>query len=253
MEKGYLYPKAFEPLIFLRTIWDIPVKAYMVGDGASYFKYGNLSSRSFGAKLETLLVKGTICKLVLRIWFRIMAGCDLNHGFLRLQILACSRFRVLMKLKWTCHNGVILMVVWFSYGIPRHAFHLWLVMRNALKTQDRVRQWDVGLNISLNLLQCMETVSPIFHDIISYLQPMAHRRTTKSIIGRILMAAASYFIWVERNNRLFKNVRRSPEELHDIIMVTVRLKLLTFRFKNTTMVNELLARWKMPKNFRLYG
>ncbi|GJY70463.1 gypsy type transposase [Tanacetum coccineum] len=52
--------------------------------------------------------------------------------------------------------------VWFSYGIPRHAFHLWLVMRNALKTQDRV----------------------------------------------------------ECNNRLFKNVRRSPEELRDIIMVT---------------------------------
>ncbi|GJS75840.1 zinc finger, CCHC-type containing protein [Tanacetum coccineum] len=30
----------------------------------------------------------------------------------------------------------------------------------------------------------------------------------------------------------FKNIRRSPEEIRDIIMVTVRLKLITFRFKN---------------------
>lgn len=30
-------------------------------------------------------------------------------------------------------------------------------------------------------------------------------------------------------------------------------KLLTFRFKNTHMVNQLLTLWKMPKTFRLYG
>ncbi|GKB33274.1 hypothetical protein Tco_0872675, partial [Tanacetum coccineum] len=98
----------------------------------------------------------------------------------------------------------------------------------------------------------MEMVLSSFHDIVSYLLPIAHRRTAKSIIGRLLIAAASYCIWVERNNRIFKNTRRSPEEIRDSIMVTVRLKLLTFRFKNTTMVNELLTRWKMPKNFRLY-
>ncbi|GJZ58423.1 uncharacterized mitochondrial protein-like protein, partial [Tanacetum coccineum] len=59
-------------------------------------------------------------------------------------------------------------------------------------------------------------------------KPMAHRRTAKSIIGRILVVVASYFIWVEHNNRMFKNVRRPPEEIRDLIIVTVRLKLLTF-------------------------
>ncbi|GKD03122.1 reverse transcriptase domain, reverse transcriptase zinc-binding domain protein, partial [Tanacetum coccineum] len=34
-------------------------------------------------------------------------------------------------------------VVWFSHNILRHAFHLWLVMRKSLKTQDKLRQWDV--------------------------------------------------------------------------------------------------------------
>ncbi|GJR79375.1 RNA-directed DNA polymerase, eukaryota, reverse transcriptase zinc-binding domain protein [Tanacetum coccineum] len=34
------------------------------------------------------------------------------------------------------------------------SFHLWLVMRNSLKTQDKLRQWDVGINTDLNLLRC---------------------------------------------------------------------------------------------------
>ncbi|PWA86367.1 reverse transcriptase zinc-binding domain-containing protein [Artemisia annua] len=82
---------------------------------------------------------------------------------------------------------------------------------------------------------------------------MDHKRTAISVIGRLLLAATSYHIWIERNNRLFKNSRRSPEDLRDIIMVTIRLKLQTFRFKNTTMVSNLLTLWKMPKTFRLYG
>nr|GEV46371.1 reverse transcriptase domain, reverse transcriptase zinc-binding domain protein [Tanacetum cinerariifolium] len=36
-------------------------------------------------------------------------------------------------------------VVWYSHYTPQHAFHLWLVMRQSLKTQNRLRQWDVGM------------------------------------------------------------------------------------------------------------
>ncbi|GKD62093.1 reverse transcriptase zinc-binding domain-containing protein [Tanacetum coccineum] len=158
-------------------------------------------------------------------------------------------------------------------------------MRRSLKTQDRVRQWDVGPNVDLNTLRCklcdaqpdshehlffecsysariwilirtlggMELVWPRLHDIISYLQLTAHRRNVRSVIGRILVAAAVYFIWVERNNRVLKNSRRSPEELCDAIIVTVRLKLLSFRFKNTAAFQDILARWKMPFSFRLYS
>ncbi|GJX51624.1 reverse transcriptase domain, reverse transcriptase zinc-binding domain protein [Tanacetum coccineum] len=45
-------------------------------------------------------------------------------------------------------------LVWFSHAIPRHAFHLWLVIKRKLKTQDTLRQWDVSSNANLNLLQC---------------------------------------------------------------------------------------------------
>ncbi|GJU55244.1 hypothetical protein Tco_1228958 [Tanacetum coccineum] len=100
---------------------------------------------------------------------------------------------------------------------------------------------------------CMDLVPPSMQDIILELQPMAHKRTAKSVVGHILVAVTSYFIWLERNNRLFKNVKRPTKEFRDTIMVTVRLKLLIFQFKNTAMVNQLLLRWKMPKSFRLYS
>ncbi|GJX10912.1 retrovirus-related pol polyprotein from transposon TNT 1-94 [Tanacetum coccineum] len=78
----------------------------------------------------------------------------------------------------------------------------------------------------------MEAFPPVLQDILSHLQPMANKRTSTSVIGRILLAATSYFLWIERNNRLFKNSRRSSEELRGIVMVTVRLKLLSMRLED---------------------
>ncbi|GJW34908.1 hypothetical protein Tco_0057828, partial [Tanacetum coccineum] len=148
-------------------------------------------------------------------------------------------------------------VVWFAHCIPRHAFHLWLVMQNCLRTHDELRQWDITLNTDVLLyirhLANMEVVNPSIQDILTHLQPIARQRTASSIVGKLLLFASSYYIWIERNNRLFKNAKRSPDELRDSIMVTVRLKLMMFRFKNTTNVTRMLDRWKMPKSFRLYG
>nr|GEX23176.1 hypothetical protein [Tanacetum cinerariifolium] len=120
-------------------------------------------------------------------------------------------------------------VVWFSHNIPRHAFHLLLVMRNGLKTHDKIRPWDVGVNTDLNVLRCalwdnqpnshghlffecpfslkvrsyvrdlarMDLVSLILHDIIMYLQPMENKRTARSVFGKLILAASAYYIWME--------------------------------------------------------
>ncbi|GJS60016.1 putative RNA-directed DNA polymerase, eukaryota, reverse transcriptase zinc-binding domain protein [Tanacetum coccineum] len=175
-------------------------------------------------------------------------------------------------------------IVWFSNNIPRHAFHLWLVMRKSLKTHDKLRQWDVGGDLNLSTLRCvlcdsqpdshehlffecqfsskvwlyirhlagMDIVPARLEDIVDFLQPTASHHTAEGTIGRLLLAASSYFIWSERNNRTFKQIKRSPEDIRDIIMVTVRLKLITIKFKNTLKVNQLLSTWKMPLNARIY-
>ncbi|GKD66487.1 hypothetical protein Tco_1308595 [Tanacetum coccineum] len=140
-------------------------------------------------------------------------------------------------------------------------------MRNSLRTRDRLTQWDVGVNTDLSLICCalcdsqpdshaylffecpfstkvwsyvrgltgMDFVPPNLHDILLYLHPICNKRTALSVFGKLILAASSYYIWLERNNRLFKKGKRSPEEIRDIIIVTVRLKLTTFRFKKTAM------------------
>ncbi|GJZ58943.1 putative reverse transcriptase domain, reverse transcriptase zinc-binding domain protein [Tanacetum coccineum] len=140
------------------------------------------------------------------------------------------------------HGNEILWsrVVWFPHGIPRHAFHIWIVLRGSLRTQDKLRQWDVWHYV--RSMDDMDLLPPTLHQIVTHLAPMAKHRTARSVIGRLLLAASAYFIWIERNNRLFKNSRKTPEEIRDCIMVTVRLKLLTFRFKNKAMVSSLLAK-----------
>ncbi|GJT73922.1 hypothetical protein Tco_1033208, partial [Tanacetum coccineum] len=98
----------------------------------------------------------------------------------------------------------------------------------------------------------MDIVQPILYDIVLWFQLVASKRTFQVVVRKMLLDATSYFIWHERNNRLFKDTRRPPEEIRDLIMVTVRLKLISSRFKNTPRVQRLLALWKMPSNFRLY-
>nr|GEX89472.1 reverse transcriptase zinc-binding domain-containing protein [Tanacetum cinerariifolium] len=99
----------------------------------------------------------------------------------------------------------------------------------------------------------LNDVPPILIDIVDLLQQIGKSRKVRSIFGKLILAATAYFVLNERNSRLFKNMKRSPKDIRDVIMVTVRLKLLTFRFKNKPDVVALLQRWKMPRSFRLYG
>ncbi|GJV92054.1 reverse transcriptase domain, reverse transcriptase zinc-binding domain protein [Tanacetum coccineum] len=154
-------------------------------------------------------------------------------------------------------------VVWFSHCIPRHAVHMWLVIQQKLKTQVRLRQWDVGPSIDLNLLKCplcdlvpdshdhlffecsfssqvwskvrvlcgMDAIPPHLRDVVAFIVPLSKGKIVVSIISRIVVAATSYYIWLERNGRLFKKKTSTPGQIVDVIFSTVRLKLVTFKFK----------------------
>ncbi|GJY03648.1 hypothetical protein Tco_0369588 [Tanacetum coccineum] len=52
--------------------------------------------------------------------------------------------------------------------------------------------------------------------------PMRNKRTARIIIGKLILAIASYFIWLERYNRLFKKVKKTPEDIRDTVMVSIR-------------------------------
>ncbi|GKB85769.1 RNA-directed DNA polymerase, eukaryota, reverse transcriptase zinc-binding domain protein, partial [Tanacetum coccineum] len=80
-------------------------------------------------------------------------------------------------------------MVWFSNCIPRHTFNLWLIMKRRLKTQDSLSSWDLA--------------SP--HASHISILPIAKRRTSDSVIIKLVIASKTYFLWQEQNMRLFKN------------------------------------------------
>ncbi|GJT56748.1 putative reverse transcriptase domain-containing protein [Tanacetum coccineum] len=165
-----------------------------------------------------------------------------------------TKSRFLVKCAWEAlrPRGVEVSwynIVWFAHSIPRHSFNLWLIMRRSLKTQDNLRAWDVGPNVDLSMLRCplcdtqrdshehlffecaysakvwdyvrvladLDNVPPTLMDIVATLLAMCKARTTRSIFGRLILAATTYFIWNERNNRLFNKINRKPEDIRDMI------------------------------------
>ncbi|GJU23248.1 hypothetical protein Tco_1156590 [Tanacetum coccineum] len=150
-------------------------------------------------------------------------------------------------------------VVWFPHCIPRHAIHMWLVVQQKLKTQDRLRQWDVWLQV--HALCGMDSISPRLADVIAFIVPISKGKKVINILSRIMVAATSYYIWLERNGKLFKKKTSSPDQIVQVILSMVRLKLVTYKFKKMSTGSRLLLdQWKIPSyciahdgSSRVYG
>ncbi|GJZ98119.1 reverse transcriptase domain, reverse transcriptase zinc-binding domain protein [Tanacetum coccineum] len=136
---------------------------------------------------------------------------------------------------WNCIRPRVNEVDWyhvvlFSHQIPRHAIHLWLVIKRKLKTQDTLRQWDASSNTNLNLLQYpLCEMQPDSHDhlffecvfslqvwehlkrmtnipnrprdlnsIVDFPILLARMRSARSVISKLVFAAN--FIWKMSNS-----------------------------------------------------
>ncbi|KAJ0887511.1 putative RNA-directed DNA polymerase [Helianthus annuus] len=168
-------------------------------------------------------------------------------------------------------------LVWFPHCIPKHAFFMWLVIRRKLLTQDKILQWDISRRKNMNRMCCllcyadvdshshlffecsyslqvwnlvrskggMDSVGPFWDDIVEWMAARARSKSAANYVSKLVLAAAFYFIWQERNSRLFKNQTRPPDVLSDAILQTVRYKLMVVKFKNTVKVRELLGTWEI--------
>ncbi|GJW40183.1 reverse transcriptase zinc-binding domain-containing protein [Tanacetum coccineum] len=143
-----------------------------------------------------------------------------------------------------------------------------------LKTQDFIRIWDVSDSLGTSYSLCegpldshdhlifecsfahavwdrmkvlagMESFPPNVYDVISDLMPIASRRTSKSVVAKLVVAASTYYIWQERNWRLFNKGKRSLDQVYDCIKSSVRLKLLSCRFKKSKSGDKVARLWDL--------
>ncbi|MFS7991253.1 hypothetical protein Hanom_Chr12g01068601 [Helianthus anomalus] len=93
----------------------------------------------------------------------------------------------------------------------------------------------------------MADIPEQWNAIYDHLVGIAASKMAQHVISKLVVAATAYFVWQERNARLFSNKKRSPEKLAEVILTTVRLKLHTCRFKNSVQVHSILHDWKLPR------
>ena len=86
----------------------------------------------------------------------------------------------------------------------------------------------------------------VFQQILLEVVPFSKRKSPKSVVAKLILAASAYFIWQERNWRLYKKNKKSIQQVRECIYSTVRLKLLSCRFKKSKSGASLAQRWNLP-------
>nr|GEY42926.1 hypothetical protein [Tanacetum cinerariifolium] len=166
-------------------------------------------------------------------------------------------------------------LVWFHACIQRHAFKMWLILKQRLRTQDCLRSWEVDSDLAVVCPLCetqpdshehlffdcpfsqqvwsrvqkiagLTGAGPSLASITTHLMPIAKRKFSKSCIGKLVVAATAYFIWHERNSRLFNKVKRLVTEVVDCNLSNVQLKLLSCHFKKSRDAILFARLWEIP-------
>ncbi|GJX44527.1 RNA-directed DNA polymerase, eukaryota, reverse transcriptase zinc-binding domain protein, partial [Tanacetum coccineum] len=144
-------------------------------------------------------------------------------------------------------------LMWFSQCIPKPSFILWLAVQNRLNLEDLNHLMfqcsfakEIWNKISLNAE--FQTNSLDLMEIIQYLIDAGNGNNIKSIIRRIAFAASVYGVWTERNGRIFKDSKRSCDEVVKSIIDTIRNKLLGIKVKDTSAVRDVERKWAISCN-----
>nr|GEU60866.1 hypothetical protein [Tanacetum cinerariifolium] len=98
------------------------------------------------------------------------------------------------ELRWRGNNGILLP---FSVSLA------WEFIRSH---HDEV--W-----LKVRLLSCMDGIPPRLADILAFIIPISKGRSFPSIIARLVLAASAYFLWRERNLRLFQKKKMTVDQL----------------------------------------
>ncbi|PWA95126.1 reverse transcriptase domain, Reverse transcriptase zinc-binding domain protein [Artemisia annua] len=80
-------------------------------------------------------------------------------------------------------------------------------------------------------------------DLVNAMVTRFKNRNIRSIVSKIVLGAGVYYIWQERNKRQFTTDKRPAETLLEVILESVKLRLMSIRVLNSTQVNNVTKEW----------
>ena len=164
-------------------------------------------------------------------------------------------------------------LVWSNSAIPKMSFILWLAVRNRLITLDRMQSFAAHLGVGCILCR----TSPESHSHLFFACPYSSRvwsatlsfagelwqpmpwndfvawaalnwkgKSMKFLICRLCLAATVYHLWMERNNRKFRNQFKDPTSVTHLILQTVWCRLASLNFKSSYRNLHTIQHWRLP-------
>ncbi|GJW73855.1 hypothetical protein Tco_0133225 [Tanacetum coccineum] len=139
------------------------------------------------------------------------------------------------RLEWRNINGLVK---------PFSVSNVW----DCIRPHFEIVPWHDVVWDHMKDLAALSNVVGGYKDVVDFLSSYANRRSCKSVIAKLVFSASVYYIWQERNARLFSNQKRSSIQLTEIITSVIRLKLITCSFKKTRSRMEFARLWKLPES-----
>lgn len=158
--------------------------------------------------------------------------------------------------------------VWFSGGIPKHMFLVWLMVRNRCPTRDRIPSWGLPTdprclycNVDNESIEhcyfqcpfCWDVWNPIAakcgftssrHWNIILLQIKLHGSTkVQKTLLLLCWQATLYILWTERNQRLHSARFSSADHLVAQIKQIVKNRISSLRVQRPKFASSLLQLW----------
>ncbi|GKC74514.1 RNA-directed DNA polymerase, eukaryota, reverse transcriptase zinc-binding domain protein, partial [Tanacetum coccineum] len=151
-------------------------------------------------------------------------------------------------------------LVWHTNCIPKHSFILWLAAKKKLCTQDRLAKWYPNRTFECSLCQkgldshdhlffnCDYTqkfwslvcdIAKIkfskasWDDNLNEMSKGCEKQNVWVVIRKLCFGAAIYYIWHERNSRLFNNCKKEAADLFASMMEEIKARLVSITVKES--------------------
>ncbi|XP_059654266.1 uncharacterized protein LOC132300982 [Cornus florida] len=157
-------------------------------------------------------------------------------------------------------------LLWFKYHIPKHGIITWLAVRNRCYTLDSKPMLNkhntnarflcnsdyesldhlfFSCNYSSHIWRVIQEVTRFtfqphsWSDLIAWCS--THWISQKFLVHKLLLSAAVYFLWMERNSRAFRNKSSSPQHVMSQIKSSVRARLASVTLRYSSDLSQVVS------------
>ncbi|GJU40154.1 RNA-directed DNA polymerase, eukaryota, reverse transcriptase zinc-binding domain protein [Tanacetum coccineum] len=168
--------------------------------------------------------------------------------------------------------GIKPMQIWNEVLVTKHLWNiaakkdtLWVKWVNVVKLKGK-RIWDIPIDKKdswgwKNLMELRNKVKPhIMYKIgngsdssVCYIlqeMSMGQNNNIGSILRRLVIAATVYYIWHERNCRIFQKKEEKEDVIRKLICDNIKLKLTSLKVKETSAMRRVAELWNVEINYQ---